>query len=154
MSRGQNHLQIGVAQLYKYQFTRRDMPLQHIPETCVQMLWFCTCYMSPLHVLAKCRLSVYYISFLSLQHVAATHDPSYLPTFILQDWKELVFSLWLKRSNTSLAQLSRYTFWKANNVLCALTFCKRFLWNQSKVLQINLLEWIGYLGLSFRTKFG
>ena len=61
------------------QFTRGDMSLQHIPGTCtrnifvcVQMLWFCPCYMSPLHVPATCRLSVYCTSFLSLQHVAAT----------------------------------------------------------------------------------
>ena len=54
------------------------MSLQHIPGTCtrnifmcVQMLWFCPCYMSPLHVPAACRLSVHYTSFLSLQHVAA-----------------------------------------------------------------------------------
>ena len=43
---------------------------------CVQMLWFCPCYMSPLHVPATCPLSVYYTSFcrcsMSLQHVPAT----------------------------------------------------------------------------------
>ena len=51
------------------QFTRGDMSL-HIPGTCsrnifmcVQMLWFCPCYMSP-----QCALH----TFLSLQHVAAT----------------------------------------------------------------------------------
>ena len=39
---------------------------------CVQILGFCPCYMSPLHIPATCRLSVYYTSFLSLQHAAAT----------------------------------------------------------------------------------
>ena len=56
--------QIGVAPLQKHQFTWGDMSLQHIPGTCtrnifmcVQILWFCPCYMSPLHVPATCRLS-------------------------------------------------------------------------------------------------
>ena len=42
---------------------------------CVQMLWFCPCCMSPLHVPATCPLSVHYTPFrqcnMSLQHSPA-----------------------------------------------------------------------------------
>ena len=63
--------------------TSWDTSLQHIPGTCtrnifmcVQMLWFCPCYMFPLHDPNACRFSEYYTPFcrwnMSLQHVPAT----------------------------------------------------------------------------------
>ena len=42
---GQNHPQTGVAQLEKYQFTRWDMSLQHIAETCTRDTFICVRHM-------------------------------------------------------------------------------------------------------------
>ena len=55
-----------------------DMYPQHF-HMCV-ILWFCPCYMSPLHVPATCRLSVYYTSFCRCK-MSVQVDPSCLPTF-------------------------------------------------------------------------
>ena len=81
MSRGQNIPQTGVAQVWKkYQFTRRDMWLQHIPGTCTcNIPGTCPCYTSLLHVPATrpCYTSLLHVParcpcYTSLLHVPTT----------------------------------------------------------------------------------
>ena len=71
-----------VITITRSQFTRGDVSLQHIPGTYprnifmfVKMLWFCPCYMSPLHVPVTCP-SVCNTNFcrccMSLRHVPPT----------------------------------------------------------------------------------
>ena len=71
------------------------MSLQHIPGTCtrnifmcVQMLWFCPCYMSPLHVPATSVASVctkrIFVPATCRCDMSLQHYPSCLPTLRVQ----------------------------------------------------------------------
>ena len=96
------------------QFTLGGMPLQHIPgkkpaafscvcKYCDFVNTTCPvytsllnvpatrpCYMSPLHVLATCRLSVYYTRFCRC-HMSLQHDPLCLATFIV--WNRVPYQV-------------------------------------------------------------
>ena len=112
--------------------TRRcNISLQLIPGTYtptvfmdVQMLWFCLCYMPPLHDPNACHLSVYYtVTFLSLQHVAVTcmslrHDPSCRPTFCNCSrvlWTSMLNARW-RHVGKWLCDISTITFLRDSHV--------------------------------------